>query len=99
MSTRHKLRMLDEYTYTDEYFDQLSCDSYRTYVANERLIRMPRRGSFGDRALKAARIFGENLFYFGMAIETFCPDTRAAAVTGLACCKILLEARQLSRLC
>jgi hypothetical protein len=90
---RHNLRMLDKRTYTDNYFDQLTYDSYRSYVANERLIRMPPRGSFWDRALSAAWIFGENLWDFGLAIENFCPDTKDAAVTALASCKILLEVK------
>jgi hypothetical protein len=88
---RRNIFQLDDYTYTEQYFDRLNIDSYRKYIANERLIRMPRRGSNWDRALRAALMFGENLVEFGDAIQGFCSDTNEASVTALASCKMLLE--------
>lgn len=88
---RRNIVQLDDYTYTDQYFDRLNIDTCRQYVSNERLIRMPRRGSNWDRALRAALMFGENLVELGDAIQAFCSDTNEASVTGLASCKILLE--------
>jgi len=32
----------NNYAYTEQYFERLNLDSYRTYIANERLIRMPK---------------------------------------------------------
>jgi hypothetical protein len=92
-SIRRKIVQLDDYTYTEQYFNGLDIDSYRRYIGDERLIRMPRRGSNWDRALRAALMFGENLVEFGDAIQGFCSDTREASVTGLASCKLLLEVR------
>lgn len=91
---RRNILQLDDYTYTEQYFSRLDIESYRKYVANERLIRMPRRGSNWDRALRAALMFGENLVDFGDAIQGFCSDTDEASVTGLASCKLLLEVGQ-----
>lgn len=88
---RRNILQLDDYTYTEQYFERLNIESYRRYIANERLIRMPRRGSNWDRALRAALMFGENLVEFGDAIQGFCSDTKEASVTGLASCKLLLE--------
>jgi hypothetical protein len=88
---RRNIFQLDDYAYTDQYFERLNIDTYRQYVSNERLIRMPRRGSNWDRALRAGLMFGENLVEFGDAIQGFCSDTKEASVTGLASCKILLE--------
>lgn len=88
---RRNISQLDDYTYTEHYFEGLNIDSYRQYIANERLIRMPRRGSNWDRALRAALMVGENLVDFGDAIRGFCSDTQEASVTGLASCKLLLE--------
>lgn len=90
-SIRRNILQLDDYTYTEQYFERLDIESYRRYIANERLIRMPRRGSNWDRALRAALMFGENLVEFGDAIQGFCSDTTEASVTGLASCKLLLE--------
>jgi hypothetical protein len=88
---RRNIFQLDDYTYNDQYFHRLNIESYRQYVSNERLIRMPRRGSNWDRALRAALMFGENLVEYGDIIKGFCSDTQEASVTGLASCKILLE--------
>lgn len=90
---RRNILQLDDYTYNDQYFQRLNIDSYRQYVSNERLVRMPRRGSSWDRALRAALMFGENLVEYGDAIKGFCSDTQEASVTGLASCRILLEVR------
>lgn len=88
---RRNIFQLDDYTYNDQYFQRLNIESYRQYVSNERLIRMPRRGSNWDRALRAALMFGENLVEYGDIIKGFCSNTQEASVTGLASCKILLE--------
>lgn len=98
-SIRKTIFQLDDYTYTDAYFERITIDSYRQYVSNERLIRMPRRGSNWDRALRSALMFGENLVEFGDAIQGFCADTKEASITGLASCKILLEVRIITNTC
>jgi hypothetical protein len=49
----------------------ITLDYYLEYISNERLRRMPGRGSAWDRVLHAAQFFGLNISDFGDKINTF----------------------------
>lgn len=49
----------------------ITLDYYLEYISNERLRRMPGRGSAWDRVLHAAQFFGLHISDFGDKINTF----------------------------
>ncbi|EPE09363.1 nacht domain protein [Ophiostoma piceae UAMH 11346] len=66
-------------------------ESYLEYIADERLIHMPRKGSDWDRVLRTAQFFGLQVWRFGEKVGKFAPESRQAAVAALASCQMLLE--------
>ncbi|MCJ1311567.1 hypothetical protein MMC25_005240 [Agyrium rufum] len=75
----------------DHYFEILDIESYLEFIATERLVHMPRKGSPWDRSLKTAEFFGLQLHNFGTAISHFVPEDKYVSNTALAGCRMLLE--------
>ena len=85
---KHVVR-LDEY---DEVFIQeMDLPSYLEYVDDERLFHMPRRGSNWDRVLRSAQFFGIQLWSFGDKLGPSSSEIKAASVTALVSCRVLLD--------
>lgn len=72
---------------------QADLESYLRYIADERLIHMPRKGSDWDRVLRTAQFFGLQIWRFGEKVGKFAPESREAAGSALASCTLLLEVR------
>ncbi|OAA58461.1 nacht domain containing protein [Niveomyces insectorum RCEF 264] len=70
---------------------QANLESYLQYIADERLIHMPRKGSDWDRVLRTAQFFGLQIWRFGDKVGKFAPESRQAAASALASCQMLLE--------
>ncbi|ERT03366.1 hypothetical protein HMPREF1624_01679 [Sporothrix schenckii ATCC 58251] len=70
---------------------QADLETYLQYIADERLIHMPRKGSDWDRGLRTAQFFGLQIWRFGEKVGKFAPESRAAAGSALASCHLLLE--------
>ncbi|KAL1910529.1 hypothetical protein Sste5344_003783 [Sporothrix stenoceras] len=70
---------------------QADLESYLRYIADERLIHMPRKGSDWDRVLRTAQFFGLQIWRFGEKVGKFAPESREAAGSALASCTLLLE--------
>lgn len=70
-------------------------ESYLRYIADERLIHMPRKGSDWDRVLRTAQFFGLQIWRFGEKVGKFAPESREAAGSALASCTLLLEVRNI----
>lgn len=70
---------------------QADLETYLRYIADERLIHMPRKGSDWDRVLRTAQFFGLQIWRFGEKVGKFAPESREAAGSALASCHLLLE--------
>jgi hypothetical protein len=81
--------------FSETFFKNLDLESYLEYISDERLIHMPRRGSDWDRVLRAAQVFGFQLWRFGVGVSQFCPGTEETSKTALGSTQILLEVRSL----
>jgi hypothetical protein len=79
------------------FFECITLDSYLEFIADERLIHMPYRGSQWDRVLKAAEFFGLQIYTFGEAVSHFVPESRSASLAALAGCRLLLEVSSTSK--
>jgi hypothetical protein len=66
-------------------------ETYLEYIAEERLIDMPTKGSDWDRVLTAGQFLGFQLQAFEEKISNFVPRTRDLCNVGLASCRALLE--------
>jgi hypothetical protein len=87
-----KGRIIRELDDVDEhYFKSVNLESYLEFIADQRLIHMPRKGSQWDRVLKAAEFFGLQIYGFGSAVSHFVEESRYASFTALASCRLLLE--------
>ncbi|KAI2602069.1 hypothetical protein GGR54DRAFT_625758 [Hypoxylon sp. NC1633] len=75
----------------DAYLKKIDLQSYLGYIADERIIHMPRRGSQWDLVLKEAEFFGLQIDEFTCAVEDFIADTTTIRDTALASCYLLLE--------
>ena len=75
----------------EEYFNHTTFSSYVEYIADERLMHMPRRGSKWDRVLKAAEFFGYQIYNLGSIVAYFVPESHSIALSALASCRLLLE--------
>lgn len=75
----------------EDYFEGLSLDTYLDFIAEERLLHMPPRGSQWDKVLKAAEFFGLQIYSFGDKLSNFVLDSRSASCVALASCRLLLE--------
>ena len=77
--------------YDNAFFESVDLPSYLEYVDDERLFKMPRRGSDWDRVLRAAQFFGIQLWSFGEKMGPSSVEVRNASITALAACRVLLE--------
>ncbi|KAK9423587.1 putative AAA+ ATPase domain-containing protein [Seiridium unicorne] len=85
-------RMIDEVEELDDvYFDNINLQTYLAYIANERLIHMPKRGSSWDRVLREAEYFGLQIVEFAFTVGEFIDESIAVRNTALAGCRALLE--------
>ncbi|KAI0001547.1 hypothetical protein F4779DRAFT_604183 [Xylariaceae sp. FL0662B] len=83
------VRELDEVD--DAHFKRSDLECYLGYIADERLIHMPKRGSQWDRVLKEAEYFGLQMNEFTVAVKDFIPDSVTIRNTALGSCYLLLE--------
>ena len=83
-----KLDDYDESTFREE-----DLHSYLQYIADERLMHMPRKGSDWDRVLRTAQFFGLQIWSFGEKVGQFAPQSQEAAAAALTSCRVLLEVR------
>ncbi|KAK6950623.1 hypothetical protein Daesc_007147 [Daldinia eschscholtzii] len=82
----HELEDVD-----DVYLKRINLQYYLEYIADERIIHMPKRGSQWDQVLKEAEFFGLQIDEFTLAVEDFIVDSVAIRDTALASCYLLLE--------
>ncbi|RSL82093.1 hypothetical protein CEP52_017051 [Fusarium oligoseptatum] len=80
---------LDDYDET--FVTEMELRDYLQYIADERLIHMPRRGSDWDTVLSTAQFFGLQVYTFGRKIDKFVHGGYASASAALASCQVLLE--------
>jgi hypothetical protein len=53
------------------YFESVNLESYLEFIADQRLIHMPRKSSQLDRVLKAAEFFGLQIYKFRLCRQPF----------------------------
>ncbi|XXH04135.1 hypothetical protein Hte_010548 [Hypoxylon texense] len=75
----------------DAYLKRIDLQAYLGYIADERIIHMPKRGSGWDQVLKEAEFFGLQLDEFTTAVKDFMTDSTTVRDTALASCYLLLE--------
>lgn len=63
----------------------------RHWIIDERLIRLPHKGSSWDRVLISAQYFADQVERLGQEIESFAPDSGAASNLVFGQCLLLLE--------
>lgn len=93
-----KTRMIQELDVDRDYFERIDLDAYLEFIAEERLIHMPHKGSGWDRILKAAEYFGLQIDTFANSVSAFVSESKLASETALASCQLLLEVRNKPRL-
>jgi len=74
---------------TEQHFHDI--ESHKKYINEERLVRMPVRGSDWDRVLTAAIFFAEQLDDFTKNVDSFVDESYFVRDTILGCCHVLLE--------
>ncbi|KAI1370309.1 hypothetical protein F4677DRAFT_451529 [Hypoxylon crocopeplum] len=75
----------------DAYLKRIDLQFYLGYIADERIIHMPKRGSQWDLVLKEAEFFGLQIDEFTTAVKDFVADSTTIRDTALASCYLLLE--------
>ncbi|KAI0880243.1 uncharacterized protein GGS22DRAFT_175508 [Annulohypoxylon maeteangense] len=75
----------------DAYLKQIDLQVYLGYIADERIIHMPKRGSQWDQVLKEAEFFGLQIDEFTTAVKDFITDSTTIRDTALASCYLLLQ--------
>ncbi|KAI0095438.1 hypothetical protein F4776DRAFT_677433 [Hypoxylon sp. NC0597] len=75
----------------DAYLKRIDLQSYLGYIADERIIHMPKRGSQWDQVLKEAEFFGLQIDEFTAAVKDFITESTTIRDTALASCYLLLE--------
>ena len=75
----------------EDFFERVNLDQFLDFVADERLIHMPRKGTKWDRVLKAAEYFALQLSTFARAVAPFVPESQNAAHLAIGFCQLLLE--------
>ncbi|KAI1408061.1 hypothetical protein F5Y13DRAFT_205145 [Hypoxylon sp. FL1857] len=75
----------------DAYLKRIDLQAYLGYIADERIIHMPKRGSQWDQVLKEAEFFGLQIDEFTAAVKDFVVDSMTIRDTALASCYLLLE--------
>lgn len=75
----------------DAYLQRIDLQAYLGYIADQRLIHMPKKGSEWDQVLKEAEFFGLQLDEFTTAVKDFMTDSITVRDTALASCYLLLE--------
>ncbi|EFQ34757.1 uncharacterized protein GLRG_09901 [Colletotrichum graminicola M1.001] len=74
-----------------QHFQSIDLEAYLAYIADERLVHMPPKGSQWDRVLKSAEFFGFQLDGYSRHIQSFIEGCTLARDTVLATCYLLLE--------
>ncbi|KAI1455320.1 hypothetical protein F4805DRAFT_275192 [Annulohypoxylon moriforme] len=75
----------------DAYLKRIDLQAYLGYIADERIIHMPKRGSQWDQVLKEAEFFGLQIDEFTTAVKDFITDSTTIRDTALASCYLLLQ--------
>ncbi|TDZ34082.1 Nephrocystin-3 [Colletotrichum trifolii] len=83
------VRELEDVTTT--HFETTDLEAYLGYIADERLVHMPAKGSQWDRVLKEAEFFGLQVDDFASHLKPFVSDWASIRNTALASCYLLLE--------
>ncbi|KAI2467444.1 hypothetical protein F4781DRAFT_433450 [Annulohypoxylon bovei var. microspora] len=83
------IRELDDVD--DAYLKRIDLQAYLGYIADERIIHMPKRGSQWDHVLKEAEFFGLQIDEFTTAVKDFITDSTTIRDTALASCYLLLQ--------
>jgi len=86
---RGMISKLDDYDETCLQDEDL--DTYLQYIADQRLMYMPQKGTPWDRVLRTAQFFGLQIWDLGDMVDDFAPSAREAAIAALVSCRILLE--------
>lgn len=87
-----RARMIYEVEELDEaFFSHVNLETYLAYIADERLMNMPKRGSNWDRVLKEAEYFGLQVDEFSTAVKDIIGEGVAVRDTALGACYALLE--------
>ncbi|KAF6815287.1 nacht domain protein [Colletotrichum sojae] len=73
------------------HFEDTDLEAYLAYIADERLVHMPTKGSQWDRVLKDAEFFGLQLDEFASQLRRIVPEWASIRDTALASCYLLLE--------
>lgn len=76
---------------TEAHFEDFDLEAYLAYIADERLVHMPTKGSQWDRVLKGAEFFGLQLDEFASQLRRIVPEWASIRDTALASCCLLLE--------
>lgn len=85
-------RILGELDDVDEHhFTSTTYDSYLEYIADERLVRMPHKGSHWDNVLKSAEFFGVEIHLFSKIVGHFVHESHSISLSALANLRLLLE--------
>ncbi|WQF85619.1 Putative tetratricopeptide-like helical domain superfamily [Colletotrichum destructivum] len=74
-----------------QHFQSIDLEAYLAYIADERLVHMPPKGSQWDRVLKSAEFFGLQLDGYSRHIQSFIEGCTLVRDTALATCYLLLE--------
>ena len=84
---RHGVRRIDQ----DALDATQSMKSFFDFVANDRLRRMPHRGSRWDKILRWAEYFSAQVFVYHDVVGSFVPNSQEAAQLLWTSCRILLQ--------
>ncbi|KAI0179468.1 hypothetical protein GGR52DRAFT_589190 [Hypoxylon sp. FL1284] len=75
----------------DAYLKRIDLQLYLSYIVDQRIFHMPKRGSGWDQVLKEAEFFGLQIDEFTTAVKDFMTDSTTIRDTALASCYLLLE--------
>ncbi|KAK7928661.1 hypothetical protein PG985_005659 [Apiospora marii] len=81
----------DVHDVDDKHFDCVNLESYLAFIADERLIHMPKKGSRWDCVLQEAEFFGILIDEFSTTVTGLVPENSFVRDTALGGCQMLLE--------
>lgn len=90
---RAKLQIELKGSKEEELAAGVSSESFFGFIANERLRRMPAKGSRWDKILRWAEDFAKKLSLFEVTDDSFIPSSKDAVELILACLQLLLLVR------
>ncbi|KAK8075855.1 hypothetical protein PG997_010518 [Apiospora hydei] len=79
------------YDVDDGHFDYVNLESYLTFISDERLFHMPKKGSRWDRVLQEAEFFGLLIDEFSSTVGDLVSESSFVRDTALGGCQMLLE--------